>query len=260
MSGTIVIRVARGIAGGASEGPGRDHAFSDHEVSWDEFTTVLDALETIRGASEPGLRYRHSCHHGSCGTCGAIVNGREALMCLTRLADLAPGPVTLEPLGAMNAVGDLAVDPSPLFSSLPQGAGYLRKSEVAHRASREDDPASPFLRFEACIECGLCVSACPAMPGKGAATGSGSSSGGPDGRSGRSFVGPAALAMADRDREERPGRLAESLAFAAGASGVVACQKAFACSRACPQGVAPGRRIENLRKSLAAGNPERKAR
>ena len=260
MSGTIVLRIDRGPAGVAVGPDGRGHAVTEHEVVWDELTTVLDALETLRGASEPGLRYRHSCHHGSCGTCGAIVNGREALMCLTRLADLAPGPVTLEPLRSMNAVGDLAVDPSPLFSSLPEGAGYLRKSEVAHRGTREDDPAAPFLRFEACIECGLCVSACPAMPGRGDGTGLAANGAAPGagGTPAAAFVGPAALAMADRDREERPSRLATSLAFAAGMDGVAACRKAFACSRACPQGVAPGRRIENLRKSLATGKPEGK--
>jgi succinate dehydrogenase / fumarate reductase iron-sulfur subunit len=254
MSGTILLRVARGIPGGSTGPDGGGRAFTEHEVAWDELTTVLDALEAIRGASEPGLRYRHSCHHGSCGTCGAIVNGHEALMCLTRLADLAPGPVILEPLGSMDEVGDLAVDPSPLFSALPEGAGYLRTSEVAHRGQREDDPASPFVRFEACIECGLCVSACPAMPGRGDGTGAGAA----DGTPAAAFVGPAALAMADRDREETPGRLAASLAFAAGSGGVGACRRAFACSRACPQGVAPGRRIENLRKSLSGGNQGRK--
>lgn len=246
---TMLLRVVRDGCGERSRrNPGDGaviaRAFADFEVTWDESTTVLDALETIRGASDPGLRYRHSCHHGSCGTCGAIVNGREVLMCLTKLADLAPGPVTIEPLRSMDRVGDLAVDPSPLFASLPEGAGYLRKSEVGHRGPREDDPASPFLRFEACIECGLCVSACPAMAGE--------QGGLPDGGSGAAFVGPAALAMADRDREERPARQAASLAFAAGAGGVAACRKAFACSRVCPQGVAPGRRIENLRKGLEA--------
>ena len=250
--GTMVLRVARsghdglgrGGSGGEHAGAEGTRAFDDFEVAWDGSTTVLDALETIRGTVALGLRYRHSCHHGSCGTCGAIVNGREALMCLTKLADLAPGPVILEPLRSMGAVGGLAVDPAPLFASLPEGAGYLRTSEVAHRGPREDDPASPFLRFEACIECGLCVSACPAMPG-GAMPAA-------------DFAGPAALAMADRDREERPSRQAEGLAFAAGPDGVAACRKAFACSRACPQGVAPGRRIENLRKSLAVVKPEGK--
>jgi succinate dehydrogenase / fumarate reductase iron-sulfur subunit len=220
MQASIILRVAR------------EGGHVDHEVALLPGLTVLDALETIRGGRDPDLRYRHSCHHGSCGTCGAVINGHEALMCLTRLEDLLPGPVTLEPLRGMDAVGDLAVSPLPLFAALPEGAGYLRASGLEHGGPREDDPGAPYVRFEACIECGLCVSACP-VPAEG-------------------FVGPAALAMADRDREERPERLAASLAFAAGPRGVAACKKAFACSRACPQGVAPGRRIENLRKTLSA--------
>jgi succinate dehydrogenase / fumarate reductase iron-sulfur subunit len=210
---------------------GRD---ADYVVKAFEGMTVLDALEAIRAGEEPSLRYRHSCHHGSCGTCGAIVNGKEALMCLARLEDLAAqgeaAPiVTVEPLRKMGAIGDIAVDPSPLFSALPPGAGYLRKSGLAHGAPRDD--GGDYVRFEACIECGLCASSCPVE---------------------EAFVGPAALAMADRDREERPANSGPALAFAARPEGIAACKKAFFCSRACPQGVAPGRRIENLRKSLAS--------
>lgn len=242
MSRTFTLRIARSALPPDATTDAR--AFVDHELELEEGMTVLDALETLRGTREPGLRYRHSCHHGSCGTCGAIVNGREALMCLSRVADLlgteapsasdAQGIVTVEPLRKMTASGDLAVDPTPLFSSLPVEAVYLMASGLPHPADGLDYDGAPveYRRFEACIECGLCVSSCP-VPAD------------------RPFSGPAALAMADRDREERPGRLDAALAFAARPDGVAACDKAFACSRVCPQGVAPGRRIENLRKSLA---------
>ena len=283
--------------------------FANFEVDFEEGSTktLLDALEEIRSgraacaacaasaarashgfsavqsaeaatsaatAGAPGLRYRHSCHHGSCGTCGALVDGRERLMCLTPLDGLGPGPVRLEPLRKMTTIGDLAVHPGPLFAAFPEGVSYLCSTEVAHRAPRDDaaDSASPAAdhmtasdaaaahspdptgahepasdaaasdaaavndslghrRFEACIECGLCVSACPVSAQ-------------------RAFAGPAALAAADRDREERPARRAASLAFAASPEGVAGCNRKFACSKVCPQGVAPGRRIESLRKSL----------
>jgi succinate dehydrogenase/fumarate reductase-like Fe-S protein len=66
-------------------------------------TTVLDALLAVRRHHDPGLTLRHSCLHGSCGTCGLRVNGREALACLTRLAgdlvvDMADFYQRLEPL------------------------------------------------------------------------------------------------------------------------------------------------------------------
>lgn len=218
MNGLVTLRVARG------------GSWVEYELAAAEGMTVLDALETLRGSRDPELRYRHSCHHGSCGTCGARVNGKETLMCLERLDALGPGPVVVEPLRKMAPVGDLAVDPSPLFASLPEGAGYLRASGLGHGGPVEEGEGRGYRRFEACIECGCCVSACPV--------------------GGKPFSGPAALAMADRDREERPEREEAALAFAARPDGVAACDAAFACSRACPQGVAPGRRIRRLRASL----------
>lgn len=195
--------------------------------------TLLDALESLRGTRAPGLRYRHSCHHGSCGTCGARADGREILLCVTPLASLGPGPVLLEPLRKAAAIGGLAVDPGPLFSALPPEAGYLGPSEVAHRAALpgEEEPR----RLDDCIECGLCDSACP-LPRE------------------RPFAGPAALALARRALAEGRGREDVLLGFAARPEGVAACERRFACSRACPQGVAPGRGIEELRRMLAKGD------
>ena len=60
-------------------------------------TTVLDALLAVRRQQDPSLTVRHSRLHGSCGTCGMRVNGREVLACVTRLEE--PGdPVVVEPL------------------------------------------------------------------------------------------------------------------------------------------------------------------
>lgn len=192
-----------------------------------ETMTILDALESLRTTVRPDLRYRHSCHHGSCGTCGALVNGKPALMCLTLVAPLAGQPVSIEPLRKMQRIGDVAVYPGSFFESLPE-SGYVRASGVAHNAPKPE--GNFWERFEDCIECGICVSACPVQV---------------------PFDGPAALAAADREREERPAREEEMLEFSSGPRGVSACDRRFACSVACPQGVAPGRRIENLRKSLA---------
>lgn len=211
---TVTLRIARSAG------------LTDYPVEAVEGMTILDALEVIRHAREPGLRYRHSCHHGSCGTCGALVNGKERLLCTTPLP--AKGPVLIEPLRKTGVIADLAVDPSRFFAEMPQGAGYLRPSRTGREGS---------VQLEACIECGICVSACPVT--------------GP-------FSGPAALAAADTDREANPGRQEAALDFAAGPRGVDACASHFACSRACPQDVAPGRRITALRRSIAerAGRPD----
>ena len=156
-------------------------------------TTVLDALLAIRRRKDPGLTVRHSCLHGSCGTCGMRVNGREVLACVTRLQGLGD-PVVVEPLAGARVVGDLVVDMEPLYRRLePVGRPLLRASERAgpDRAEAAAAPgAGPVLeeleRFEDCIECGLCLSACPVAG---------------DSR----FLGPAALAAAERVLEEPRG-------------------------------------------------------
>lgn len=212
----------------------RTAGLTDYEVDPTPGMTILDALEVIRQTREPGLRYRHSCHHGACGTCAGLVNGRERLLCITPLRDAGPSPVVLEPLRKAILVGDLATDPSRFFSEMPRGTSYLRPSR--RKPAEPGDPAlppaadrNPSVELDACIECGICVSACPVTA---------------------PFVGPAALAAVDSDREADPRREDGALAFAANPRGVEACESAFECSRACPQGVAPGRRITALRRSL----------
>jgi succinate dehydrogenase/fumarate reductase iron-sulfur protein len=209
--GVVTLRIARG------------GAFTAYKVEAAEAMTLLDALEVIRHTREPGLRYRHSCHHGSCGTCGALVDGKERLLCVTPLP--AEGTVTIEPLRKMALVGDLAVDPGAFYSEMPEKAGYLRPSGTGREGA---------VQLDACIECGICVSACPVTA---------------------SFVGPAALAAADADRDADPGHEGAALDFASGPRGVDACASHFECSRACPQGVAPGRRIAALRRSLKERPP-----
>ncbi|MCX7026693.1 MAG: 2Fe-2S iron-sulfur cluster-binding protein [Spirochaetes bacterium] len=198
-----------------------------YEFEADPSKTVLDALEAIRGSKAPNLLYRHSCHHGSCGTCGALVNGKPRLMCLTRVGDLGGGEIRLEPLSKMEVIEGLAVWPGPLFERLPE-TEYLRLS--TDRAKSGDfDPAQAVFRLEDCLECGLCVAACP-VEGK--------------------FSGPAALLAAAVEREKHAERGGKMLEFAARPEGVGHCERRFECSKVCPQGLSPGRRITELRKAL----------
>ncbi len=186
--------------------------------------TVLDAMELIRTDSEPTLSYRHSCHHGSCGTCGAIVNGTPVLMCLTRLESLVADDILVEPLSKMLVLEGIAVHPGPLFENLPD-TDYMRYDETAGQAV----PAIKSSILEKCIECGICVESCPAE---------------------KPFVGPAALAAAEVEIMKHPSNTSDMIALAAAPDGARACERAFACSRACPQGVAPGKKITELLKRL----------
>jgi len=193
-----------------------DRGESRHSLDIDTSRTILDALERIRTSEMPSLTYRHSCHHGSCGTCGAIVNGKPRLMCLARIEDLGGGEIIVEPLKKMMQLEGVAVWPGSFFGNLPE-TGYLRKAD--------GDNAAGTKRLEDCIECGLCVAACPVDKG---------------------FTGPAALAAAEIELKKNPARAVEMLTFAARPDGARKCERSFECSRVCPQAVAPGRRITGL--------------
>jgi len=191
------------------------------------YRTLMDALEEIRSRRDRGLLYRHSCHHGSCGTCGMIVNGERVLACLTRLADL-PHESTVDPLAPFPVIGDLAVDAEPLYRDFPREASYLRESEVNRDAERPPE-VDVFTRFENCIECGLCVSACPVQS---------------------RFTGPAALAAYGRELEKNPHRASELLPEIDTPAGVWACDRALQCSQVCPLGVYPAKHIAVLQRRI----------
>jgi succinate dehydrogenase / fumarate reductase iron-sulfur subunit len=211
-------------------------AWQHYQLAVDADMTVLDCLEVIRRDQEPTLMYRHSCHHSSCGTCGCVINGRERLACISNVYDLNTAEVTLEPLRGFRRLGDLVVAFEDFFCDIPADWSHLRPSEVG-----VDRPANPERtqrsRLEDCIECGCCVSVCPVA------------------RERSEFMGPAALAAADRERLKTPARAAEILAHVGQERGEPGCRRHLACSRVCPTGVYPARHIADLRKCRKDSSP-----
>jgi succinate dehydrogenase / fumarate reductase iron-sulfur subunit len=207
---------------------GRKRRLDDFEVRTEPGATVLDALLEVRRTLDPSLVVRHSCMRGSCGACGVRVDGREVLGCDT------PLPAGREPLGGQRQIADLAVDMVDF---------HLRMAEVdmprVRGAERPGDGAPPegirsFGRFEDCIECGLCLAACPVSA------------------SDRAYIGPAALAAAARVVEEPRGRdLGPVLALAKEPDSVWRCHDIMECSAVCPAAVEPGTAVISLRRRLA---------
>ena len=156
------------------------------------------------------------------------VNGREVLACVTRLEGLDT-PVVVEPLAGLPVLGDLVVDMEDLYRRLePAGRPLVRASERSRPGLEE------LARFEDCLECGLCLSACPVAG---------------DPR----FLGPAALAAAERVLEEPRGADPRAmLGWVDDAHGAWRCHAAFECSEVCPAGVDPGGAIMRLRRRLLA--------
>lgn len=226
---TAVFRIARSRGG---------NGWREYEVPLKRHTVVLDALEWIRAHLDGTLLYRHSCHHGSCGTCGMVINGEHRLACTTSVVELLEAAeaagrdatIVVEPLPTMKHIADLAVDPAPLFRDFPRAAGYLRESEF-NRGSEVPREIERFVRFENCIECGLCVAACPVVRL-------------------RDFMAPAALAAYNREITSNPDREEELLPQVDSDRGVWGCERHLECSRVCPTGVYPAKHIVQLQKRI----------
>lgn len=220
--------------------------FDDFEIEVEPGDTVLDALLRIRRTKEPTLVVRHSCMHASCGTCGLRINGREALACDTKV-DALPAkpakpaqPIKVEPLANQRPVADLATDMVDFYARFEAaGLPLVRSSDVAPGVEPPDG-IKAFGRFENCIECGLCLSACPMA------------------RTSHDYIGPAALAAAARVVEEPRGRdLGPVLDLAAEPDSVWRCHAALECSVVCPSAVEPALALLTLRRHIAANRARR---
>ena len=208
----------------------------------DDLAGAAGGVDAELGADEVGGGLSHGPQGGGLAAGDGDeplhpVSGREVLACVTRIAELGD-PVVVEPLAGAAVAGDLVVDMEHVYRRLePVGRPLVRASE---RAGKNDAKAGagPLLedleRFEDCIECGLCLSACPVAG---------------DPR----FLGPAALAAAERVLEEPRGTDGRAvLGLVDDAHGAWRCHLAFECSAVCPAGVDPGGAIMRLRRRVLA--------
>ena len=205
--------------------------FQEFTLEVDPVTSVLDSLGKIRLEQDNTLMYRRSCHHSSCGTCACKINGIERLTCITKIQELPGDTITLTPLDGFKPIGDLVVDMNRFYDDISEDWRYLKKAEEVNSAA---PPAGigHFTRFENCIECGACVSACPVSHNNAA------------------FIGPAVLAAITGEmKKARPGTK-NLMAVAGSKRGEHLCERALNCSRVCPTGVYPARHISDLRRLL----------
>jgi succinate dehydrogenase / fumarate reductase iron-sulfur subunit len=211
-------------------GDERPH-YETYDVPVGPRTTVLDALRWIQLHRDRTLALRHSCFHASCGTCGVRVNEREGLGCVTAVRDLGH-EITIDPIANVPVLADLVVDMAEFYQRYPDEHPFVRSSEFEEGAETPDG-IDRYERFEDCIECGLCLSACPVVV------------------TAERYVGPAALAWAERVVEEpRGNEVVNLMAWADEPDGAWRCHAIFECTEACPSGVNPAARIMALRGTL----------
>jgi succinate dehydrogenase/fumarate reductase iron-sulfur protein len=208
------------------------------DVKPDEY--VLDAVERVWAFHDRSLCFAHACHHSTCGACGMRVNGVEKLTCITPIHSITRdgGTVRIEPLRNFPVVSDLVVDMGSLYRKMELVGHYPVNSIAAEPivlrpAGTPRTADKDFTRLSDCIECGLCVSACPA-----AATNA-------------DYLGPGPLAGAHQHRMAQRGEHDVPLMELVDSDiGLWRCHSAYECTAVCPSNVDPAGRIMGLRRQV----------
>jgi succinate dehydrogenase / fumarate reductase, iron-sulfur subunit len=195
---------------------------------------VLDALVRLK-EQDDSVSFRRSCREGVCGSDAMLINGRNALACITPLEGLRE-PVTLAPLPSFPVIRDLVVDMTRFFAHYHAIRPYLINDEPPPERERLQSPEEreKLNGLYECILCGACSSFCPSYwwnPDK--------------------FIGPAGLLQAERfivDSRDRA--TAERLEFLDDVYKLYRCRTIMNCTEVCPKGLNPARAIERIKVAL----------
>ncbi|MBP1448668.1 MAG: succinate dehydrogenase iron-sulfur subunit [Thermoproteus sp.] len=201
--------------------------------------SVLDVLLKIKEEQDPTLAVRYSCRMAICGSCGMVINGVPRLACQTLLTELKGDVIAVEPMWNHRVIKDLVVDTEPNFEKLREVKPYIIRPSVKEIYESEGEfgqtpeELDKYYNFAYCIECGLCMAACPIVA------------------SDKNFLGPMALNAAYRwSADSRDMGWKERLDVIDSEHGVWTCHIAYTCSAVCPRGVDPGFAIQMLKTAI----------
>jgi len=232
----VVFNIAR-----TNEAQGNFYQTFVIEISPDEY--VLDGIEKIWAFQDRSLTYRHACHHSTCGACGMLVNGKEKLTCITPIHSVTHdgGTLTIQPLRNFPIMSDLVVDMSKFYQHMEKGRASqvckVNKSYLPYEEVNFETSDFPYERLVDCIECGLCVSACPSCI------------------TSDNFLGPAALAAVHVNFNiQNQICILDQIDHK---DGLWRCHSAYECAEVCPSFVDPSFRIMELRKSTIKAHLQR---
>ncbi len=140
----------------------RGGAFKEYRVPTEEGMVVLDVILRIQATEATDLAVRWNCKAGKCGSCGAEVNGRPRLMCMTRMNLFPAGqPVTVAPMKTFPLIRDLVTNVSfnyEVAKSIPAFRPPPPEPDGTYRMMQED--IDRVQEFHKCIECFLCQDVC----------------------------------------------------------------------------------------------------
>lgn len=215
--------------------------WKEYEIEVSRGTTILDALLRIKEEIDPSLSFRYSCGQALCGSCAMMVNGRQMLVCRTRVLEVAHNRdfIELRPLDNFSVIRDLVGDFTPFFEKHRAVKPWIIRKDVEelenptgeYRQTIEE--YARYYQFTDCLKCGACYSACPTVA------------------TDHEYLGPQALAQAYRYMvDSRDDGLDERIAIVDSDHGCWRCHFATSCSDVCPKYVDPGQGIQLLKRLI----------
>jgi succinate dehydrogenase / fumarate reductase iron-sulfur subunit len=207
----------------------------EYEVETYPGMVVLDAIHEIQAKQQPDLAVRWNCKAGRCGSCGAEVNGKPKLLCMTRMTKYPEGePIVVTPMKAFPIIKDLVTDVSANFAMAKKIPPFKPRAPEADGTWRmQQADIDRIQEFRKCIECFLCQDVCHVirdhdkLPAEGAPK---------KATSPRAFAGPrflihlATLDMHPLDTLDRRSLIKEEF-------GVGLCNITRCCTEVCPESI-----------------------
>jgi succinate dehydrogenase / fumarate reductase, iron-sulfur subunit len=213
----------------------------DYRLEVGRGMTVLDGLIRLRNEQDGALSFRYSCRSAICGSCAMMVNGHAKLACRTSVRKELErhGRIRIGPLQNLPVIKDLVVDMSTFWNKVQDIMPWLATSADRPRQASSGQLTLPpgtydFHNVDACIMCGACVAACTSHEVS------------------KGFLGPAALAKADRFLEDpREPATAKRLRLKEldQPNGMWDCVRCNLCVQVCPKDVKPMEAIVRLRRA-----------
>lgn len=203
-------------------------------------TTILDVLKYIKRNVDGSLAFRYQCEMGSCGSCGVVVNGKPVLACITEVLSLNKDEITIRPLYNFPAIKDLVVDHDVLmfkkyYEVQPIVKASCEFSELTSPSGEfvvSPEVQEPVNIYARCINCGLCMAACPTLAFN------------------KDYLGPYPLLSLYRyyidPRINAKDQLIER-AMTRG-KGITSCHYVRSCTKVCPEDIEVAESIQRLKK------------
>ncbi|MGK0617687.1 succinate dehydrogenase/fumarate reductase iron-sulfur subunit [Meiothermus cerbereus] len=207
---TVTFKVFRGDRNGGE--------LKDYTVEVEEGMVVLDAIHQIQAEQAPDLACRWNCKAGKCGSCGAEVNGKPTLMCMTRLDTIDTSkPVTIRPMKTFPVIRDLATDVKWNYEANKKIKPFTPAPGTDWIMFQED--VDRVQEFRKCIECFLCQNVCHVLREHDEKTG---------------FIGPRLL-VRTASLEMHPLDVENRLDMLQNEGGIGYCNITKCCTEVCPE-------------------------